>query len=121
MKSIMIAAAALLALSACSSGPDPDTFGGRLALEGGEMTAIGESWTDAQERIERGRALVETGEDRIERGRNQISKGRKAVDRGEDEIARGRRLIAEGERDTASAEETYRRIVAAKATTVVPR
>jgi len=113
--------AMLIAFAGCSSKPDPNTFGGRLALEGGEVAAIGEDWNDAQKRIATGEALVEDGKDRIDRGRNQIAKGEKAVDRGQKEVAEGREMIAAGKRASALAEETYRSVIAASATSIAPR
>ena len=121
MKATSIALAVLVtALAGCASPPDPNSFGGKLAQEGGAVAAIGQDWTDAQERIAEGRDLIETGEKRVDRGENQIEKGRKAINRGEDEIAEGRKMIADGQRASATAEERYRGIVAATSRTPVP-
>ena len=114
----LITLAMAIALAGCSSKPDPNTFGGRLALEGGEVASIGEDWNAAQKRIEKGRALVEDGKDRIARGENQIAKGQKAVNRGEDEVVEGREMIAAGKRASALAEETYRKVIAASSTSI---
>ena len=120
MKFISLTTAALIALAGCASKPDANTFGGRLALEGGEVASIGEDWDDAQKQIAKGRDLVESGEDRISRGKSQISKGEKSVDRGEDEIAEGQNMIAAGQRASTLAEQTYRQVIAASASTIVP-
>ncbi len=122
MKSTSVAAlAVMIVLAGCSSKPDPNTFGGRLALEGGEVASIGEDWNEAQKRIEQGRALIEDGKDRITRGETQIAKGRKAVNRGEDEVTEGREMVASGKRAAALAEEAYRQVISASAQSVAPK
>lgn len=92
---------ALLVVSACASGPDPDSFGGRLQAEGGAVAEIGETWTAGEAAIVEGRELVNDGEDNIDDGESQIAKGRKQVRRGEELIRRGERMKRE-------AEEAYR-------------
>ena len=97
---LTITLVAATALAACSSKPDPNTFGGRLALEGGEVAAIGQDWNEAQEERAEGEDLVETGQARIRKAEKQIV-------RGEDEIRDGERMIAAAERKAADAEARY--------------
>jgi hypothetical protein len=93
---LLLAAAALAGCAA--SEP---TFGERVALEGGEVAALGESWTEGREAVERGRALVEEGEDAVDEGEALAAEGRA-------DIRRGERLIREGREAQAEAEARYR-------------
>lgn len=99
--SIALVVAAATLLSACASGPDPDSFGGRLQVAGGEVAVIGKQWSEGEEQILEGRKLIEVGQDDIEDGEDLAGDGRAKVRRGED-------LVAEGERQKRQAEEAYR-------------
>ncbi len=116
----LTAIAALLALGACAAKPDPNTFGGKLALEGGAVAAIGEDWNRAQKQVTDGRALVEKGKKRIDKGESQAAKARKAISKGEGEVEKGRDMVADGERAMKLAEEAYRRAQAASAVSGAP-
>lgn len=94
-------------LSACASKPDPNSFGGRLLQEGGDVASIGERWNDGQAMIAEGREMIEDGEDEISAGRKLIKRGESRIDDGETQIARGKRLVADGERTVADAERSY--------------
>ena len=112
--------AVLFSLAGCAAKPDPNTFGGRLALEGGAVASIGEDWNRAQKQVAEGRALVEKGKKRIEKGESQADKARKAINRGEDEVEKGRDMVTDGERAMTLAEEAYRRSQAATGVSGVP-
>jgi hypothetical protein len=116
----LAATIALFAMAGCAAKPDPNTFGGRLALEGGEVASIGKNWSAAQKQVEDGRALVAKGKKRIDKGESQADKARKAISKGEGEVERGRDMIADGERDMKLAEEAYRRAQAAASISVTP-
>ena len=88
---------ALLVVSACGSAPDPNSFGGRLQSEGGEVAKIGESWSDGEKLIAEGRELIEDGENNIDKGESRIAKGRKQVRRGEEKVRDGERMKREAE------------------------
>ena len=105
----IVALTATLALTACASQPDPSTFGGRLALEGGTVAAIGEDWSRGKEQVEDGRALIEKGKKRIDNGESQAEKARKAISRGQNEVEKGRDMVADGERAMTLAEQAYQR------------
>ena len=98
---------AALLVAACSGKPDPNSFGGRLALEGGEVAKIGKDWERAQAQVAEGRELIEAGEDRIASGEKRVERGQRDIRRGEEEVARGRTLIAQGQQGTAAAEAAY--------------
>ncbi|WP_316015767.1 hypothetical protein [Roseobacter sp. HKCCA0434] len=102
---VAIPLATALTLAACASGPDEDTFGGQLQLQGGAVAGIGEQWSEGAEMIARGEALVESGED-------DRNRGRRLVRSGENDIDRGRDLQRRGERMQREAEEAYRRLQA---------
>lgn len=92
--------AALVLVSACANGPDPESFGGRLQAEGGEVARIGETWTEGEAVIRKGRAMIDDGEDEIDDGEDLIASGKKKMRRGED-------LVRKGERMKREAEEAY--------------
>ena len=104
MKTTISLGAAVMAaflVSGCASKPDPDSFGGRLQLDGGDMAAIGEKWTAGDVLIAKGRAAIADGEDDIDDGERLVSAGKKKVRNGEADVKKGERMKLE-------AEETYR-------------
>lgn len=107
---IRIATLALVAsgaLAGCASQADQNSFGARLAVEGGEVAKIGEDWNRAQEQISEGRNLIEGGESQIKKGEKQIASGEDNVDEGQAKIRRGERLISDGELKSVRAEAEY--------------
>lgn len=88
LPSLTLALGSIALLGGCASG-EP-TFGERLEAEGAGLAAIGERWTEGQEKLERGEELIEEGKDLVEEGRKKQKKGRHLVEE-------GRRLIEESE------------------------
>lgn len=103
----MLTALAVIALAGCASKPDPNSFGGRLALEGGEVATIGENWNKAKATVADGRSLIEKGEKQVTKGEKQIASGEDNIDDGNSKISKGERMIADGERLAAAAEAQY--------------
>lgn len=93
--------AALLVVSACSGGPDPESFGGRLQTKGGAVAKIGETWNEGEDAIREGRTLIEDGEDNISSGEKRVGKGR-------DQVRKGEKPVRDGERMKREAEAAYR-------------
>ena len=107
IRAALIATLAVAALAGCASKPDPNSFGGRLALEGGEVASIGQDWDKAQASVTDGRALVAKGEKQITKGEKQIASGEDNIDDGKAKISKGQRMITDGERLAAAAEARY--------------
>lgn len=118
LRTSILSLVAISALAGCASTPDPSSFGGRLALEGGEVAKIGADWNVAQEQVAQGRELIEDGQSQIKKGEKQIASGEDNVDEGQTKIRRGERLIADGETKAARAEEKYARQISAAAARV---
>jgi hypothetical protein len=95
---LAIALAAPVALVACAQTPE-ETFGTRVAAEGGEIAALGESWTEGQRLAAEGRALIESGRDRLEEAEEIESRGRREIRRGEEMVERGLEMQREAEAD----------------------
>ena len=106
-RTAIFVALAAFALSACGSKPDPNSFGGRLAAEGGEVAAICEECNTAQAAIADGRTLINKGEKQIKKGEKQIASGEDNIDDGKAKISKGERMIFDGERAAAAAEARY--------------
>ena len=92
-----------LVTAACTTGPDPNSFGGRLQNQGGAIAGIGEKWSQGDETVAEGRALIAEGE-------NDVEKGQKRVEQGERKIRRGEALVRDGRRMKQDAEEAYRNL-----------
>lgn len=115
-----LALAGAIALSACASKPDPNSFGGRLALEGGAVAAIGDDWNAAQAMAANGRELVEDGEAQVKKGEKQIATGESNVDDGRRKVKKGERMILDGERKAAEAEALYNKRIQGAALRATP-
>ncbi len=100
--------AGALILAACAATPEPDSFGSRVAAEGGTVAAIGTQWNDGEAKIAKGRAMVEDGRDDVDDGERLVSKGEDRISDGRKAISRGEKMIAEGERMKGEAEASYR-------------
>jgi hypothetical protein len=97
-----------LALSACASGSDPESFGSRIATEGGEVAAIGTKWNSGEEMIAKGREMIEDGRDDVDDGERLVSKGEGKISDGRKQVTRGERMMADGARMKTEAEASYR-------------
>ena len=106
-RTALITALAVFTLAGCASQSDPNSFGARLALEGGEVAAIGENWDKAKATVTEGRALIQKGEKQVTKGEKQIASGEDNIDDGTAKIRKGERMIADGERRAAAAEAQY--------------
>ena len=97
-----------VALGGCANELAEPTFGERVAAEGGNTTAIADSWTRGESMIAEGRELVDEGEDNIDDGEELVDDGEDLIKRGRREIRRGEELIAGGQRMQRDAEASYR-------------
>jgi hypothetical protein len=117
MKMIISTGVAVMAaffVAGCATKPDPNSFGGRLQMDGGEMAAIGKSWTDGEALIIKGRASVADGE-------GDINKGNRLVSAGGKKIRNGETMVKTGETMKIDAEEAYRlRSLAPEAKALAP-
>jgi hypothetical protein len=86
-----------LLVAACSTSPDPKSFGGKLQSQGGKVSAIGEKWSKGDAALVEGRALVKEGQDDVESGKARVRKGESKISRGEDLISQGNKLKQEAE------------------------
>ena len=80
---------AALLLAACAQEPD---FGQRLQQEGGRVSQLGAAWTEGNEMVSRGQALIEDGRDDVEEGEELLRDGRRKIGRGENMVRRGEQM-----------------------------
>ncbi len=107
LRAAVITVCAAVALSGCAAKTEAPSFGSRLALEGGEVAALGKEWNKAQASAAEGRALIGKGEKQIRKGEKEIASGEANIDDGQAKIVRGKRMVTEGERLAAAAEAKY--------------
>lgn len=70
LEALTVALGSIALVGGCASG-EP-TFGERRQAEGAGLAAIGEQWTEGQDKLERGEELIEEGNDLVEEGRRLI-------------------------------------------------
>lgn len=92
----IMAASALLSLSACSGTKEP-TFGEMVKLETGAAQGIGEQWEKGDALVQKGVKIQKDGEDDINKARKLDKKGQNKVEEGQDLIAKGKAIKSKAE------------------------